>query len=367
LLDQAVQAPVSSDALTSLDPIGVTGLSLVPRSVRYLFSTRPLRTPADFAGAVIRLNADPLGSDVITALGGKADPTTASGPAAIKALEAGTLTGIEADVQSAVVNGYLKVAPYVLTGAPLYAKTTTFVASAAALKRLSPQEAGWVRQAAEQAAAEASKDLNERNLWPGACAAGAKPVPVSAVQLDALRAATEGIYRRIGADPGPTLTLDRLGRLATQVPRSDPWVRCHAQDVPADTSPIDGTYTTHVTPAQVQAGADCMICGNDGDYTILIGHGRYAILHPTPPDADPNEPSVAFIAAWGREDPIEIGSYVITGDRALFRPQSNLQFIPGGDATAVYSFAAFRGTLRWTAVSGNTWEVFTANPWTRAG
>lgn len=361
LLDAAVQPPVAPALLKSLMRVGVTGLAIAPRSVRYLFSTRPLTTPGQFHDTVVHTNDDPLADQLFTALGATTDTTIEAGVPTRQALLKGMLTGVESDVQSARVNDYVSAAPYVLVGAPLFAKTTTFAASTARLKALGPRVAGWLEQAAKSAAAGASRSLNDQAAWAGACAAGLKPQQLRPTQLDALRAAELPVYNVVAATPPSTLAVDRIGLLATESPRLDSWTLCGAT-TPSPTGDVDGTYTTRITRGEVRAVGDCETCGNDGDYTITIRDGRYALEHPPPPDQDPNEPSVAATAGWRRGDPIEVGSVVLTGDRALFRPDVGTQY---GAGPASYTFQAFRGHLRWSAGSGLTWEVFTAKPWTK--
>lgn len=363
LLDAAVRPPVAPALLDSLKEIGVTGLAVAPRSVRYLFSTRPLATPGQFHGAVVRVNDDPLAEQAFSTLGATTDKTVEAGVATRQALRNGQLTAVEADVQTARVNDYVGVAPYVLVGAPLYAKTTTFAANTARLKAMGPQVARWLERAATSAAAQVSKTLNDEAAWSGACAAGVKPQQLLPTQLDELRAAELPVFNTIGASRRASLALDRIGWLAIQQPRLDPWTLCgRTPRAPSPTRPIDGTYTTRITSDDVLAAGDCVTCGNDGSYMLTIHDGRYALQHPPPPDQDPNEPSVAQFAGWRRGDPMEVGSVLLTGDRALVRPDVGSQ---SGAGPATYTFEAFRGRLRWSAVSGTTWEVFTAKPWTK--
>jgi TRAP-type C4-dicarboxylate transport system substrate-binding protein len=54
LLDAAVAGRVAAGLLATLKPAGITGLAIAPDSIRYLYSTRPLTTPAQFVGAQSR-------------------------------------------------------------------------------------------------------------------------------------------------------------------------------------------------------------------------------------------------------------------------------------------------------------------------
>ena len=153
LLDAAVTGRVAAGVLATLKPAGITGLAIAPDSIRYLYSTRPLTTPAQFAGAKIRINDSATTSEVLTALGATPVTGIATGPPAVQALRDGTLTAIESNPVNAMENGYVQVAPYVVVNAPLFAKTDTFAINSAQLARLPARDADWLRQAAQQAAA----------------------------------------------------------------------------------------------------------------------------------------------------------------------------------------------------------------------
>ena len=102
LLDRAVTVPVAAGLLAALKPAKLTGLAIVPTGIRYLLSTRPLTTPAQFYGAKIRINDSTTSSEVITALGATPVTNIASGPAAVQALRDGKLTAIETDPVNAM-------------------------------------------------------------------------------------------------------------------------------------------------------------------------------------------------------------------------------------------------------------------------
>ena len=69
-------AAITTDLLSGLDGIGVTGLTLFPESLRHLFSFgEPILSPADVKGRTIRAIASLETTAIIEALGGTAvDP-----------------------------------------------------------------------------------------------------------------------------------------------------------------------------------------------------------------------------------------------------------------------------------------------------
>jgi hypothetical protein len=337
----------------------VTGLAIVPTGIRYLLSTRPLTTPAQFYGAKIRINDSATSSEVIQALGATPVTDIASGPAAVQALRDGKLTAIEADPVNAMMNGYLQVAPYVLVNAPLYAKTTTLAVSSTTLAKLPAADARWLREAAVQAAASQTASTSDRVDWASMCGQGAKPLAATPGQFRALHAAEASTYADVAGDPTTTLAIDRIGRLATGEPRMDTWATCHGVGVSASpTKALDGKYGTTFTQAEVAASGDCTDCGNAGTYTLTIHDGRYALLHPVQLHNNPTEQSVASFRGWRPSDPVEVGGIFVSGDRVTLVPEVNQQ---NGAQTAVYTFELFRGLLTWHVVSGAGWD--STRPW----
>ena len=332
LLDAAVTGPVAAGLLATLKPAGITGLAIAPDSIRYLYSTRPLTTPAQFSGAKIRINDSATTSEVLTALGATPVTDIASGPQAVQALRDGTLTAIESNPVNAMENGYVQVAPYVVVNAPLFAKTTTFAVNSAQLARLPARDAGWLRQAAQQAAATEATSAADRTMWGTLCGQGLKPLALTGQQLTVLQNAEAPTYADLAADSQTTLAIDRIGGLATSEPRMDAWATCHGVGIAASpTKILDGTYGVTVTQADVVASGDCTDCGNAGTFRLVIQDGRYALYHPVQIDANPDEPSVSHFRGMAADDPVEVGTISITGNQATLVPEVSQQ---NGSATA---------------------------------
>jgi C4-dicarboxylate-binding protein DctP len=359
LLDRTVTGPVAAGMLAALKPARVTGLAIVPTGIRYLLSTRPLTDPAQFFGAKIRINESATSSEVISALGAIPVTSPASGPPAVQALRDGKLTAIEADPVGAMMNGYLRVAPYVLVNAPLFAKTTTLAVSSAALAKLPAAAVGWLREAAVQAVASQAASTSDRVDWASMCGQGAKPLAATPSQFQALHAAEAPTYANVAGDPTTSLAIDRIGGLATGEPRMDTWATCHGVGVAGSpTKALDGRYGTTWTQAEVVASGDCPNCGNAGTYTLTIHDGRYALYHPVQLHASPTEQSVAFFRDWRPSDPVEVGAVFIRGNRVTLVPEVNQQ---NGSAPTTYTFELFRGLLTWHVVSGQAWDSH--RPW----
>ena len=361
LLDAAVTGRVAAGLLATLKPAGLTGLAIMPDSIRYLYSTRPLTTPAQFSGAKIRIIDSATTGEVLRSLGAIPVTGIASGPAAVQALRDGTVTAVESNPLSAVENGYVQVAPYVVVNAPLFAKTTTFAVNSAKLASLPARDADWLRQAAQQAAATEATSATDRTSWGEQCGQGLKPLALTGQQLTALQTLEAPTYADLAGDPPTALAVDRIGGLATSEPRMDAWATCNGAGVAASpTKVLDGSYEFTITQAEVVASGDCTDCGNAGTTLVVIHDGRYAgsgVGAPSPP-GNPNEPSVAFFKAWLPGDPGEVGTVSITGNQVTFVPETSQ---PQGSGPSTATFELFHGLLTMHLLSGQGTD--STGPW----
>jgi TRAP-type C4-dicarboxylate transport system substrate-binding protein len=361
LLDAAVTGRIAAGLLATLKPTGITGLAIAPDSIRYLYSTRPLTTIAQFSGARIRIIESATTAEVLRALGATPVTDISSGPPAVQALRDGTLTAVESNPDSAIANGYVQVAPYVVVNVPLFAKTTTFAVNSAQLARLPARDAGWLRQAAQQAAATEATSATDRADWGTLCAQGLKPLALTGQQLTALQNAEAPTYADLASDPPTALAVDRIGGLATSEPRMDAWATCRGAGVAGSpTKVLDGSYEFTITQAEVVASGDCADCGNAGTIRVVIHDGRFAgtgVGAPSPP-GNPDEPSVAFFKAWLPGDPSEVGTVSITGNQVTFVPETSQ---PQGAGPATSTFELFRGLLTMHLLSGQGTD--SPGPW----
>jgi TRAP-type transport system periplasmic protein len=353
LLDKAVTGRVESELLASLKPIGITGLAIVPLSIRYIFSTRPLTTPAQFAGAKIRINVSDTTTNVLSTLGAVPVSTMATGPAVPEALRDAGLTGIESDPFTAIENGFVEAAPYVVVNAPMFARTTTFAVNSKLLARLPAADAGWLREAAQQAASTNAFGITDQAAWESACGAGLRPQVITQQQFIALHNAEAPVYADLSADQLTTLVMDQIGGMAATEPRMDSWATCHGVGIAASpTRQIDGTYTQTVTEKEdIASGDPCPHCGNAGTFRLVIDDGRYALYHPVSiDDTNTNSEMYGFQKIWRPTDPAEVGTISISGDRLTYVPEVNQQF---GSAPGTYTFVLYRGVLTLHLVTGS--------------
>jgi TRAP-type C4-dicarboxylate transport system substrate-binding protein len=320
LLDRAVTA-VAPRLLRNLSKHGITGFAIVPRSVRYVFSKRPLTSPRQFRGMRIRISPSPTTERALRALGAQPVSTLQSGPDVVVALRTGAIDAVESDMQLATINGYVRAAPYVLAAAPLFVKTTTLAASAARLRKLDARAPEWLAGAAADAAAAATlAGEGDRFAWGAACGQGLRALESKPAAIDALRLAERGVARRLAGNSATVFALDQIGLLATQAPRRDAWETCHAAAAHVSpTAVIDGVYAS-------------------GGSILRIRDGRYAITRAG-----------------------EAGSVSVAAGRAMLISDA-------GVAPSTYQVESSGRELRWQFVSGRRGPaILTRSVWLRTG
>lgn len=94
LVERIVTDPVAEQMLAGLEPVGVVGLSLVPEALRHPFAYgKPMRGPADHAGAVVHSPRSDQSYRMFTALGAR--PDDQSGDALDIAVQNGEIAAVE--------------------------------------------------------------------------------------------------------------------------------------------------------------------------------------------------------------------------------------------------------------------------------
>jgi hypothetical protein len=167
--------------------------------------------------------------------------------------------------------------------------------------------------------------------------------------LDALHAAELEIHAELDGDSATALTIDRIGLLALRGPASDDWARCGSSArSPSSTKLLDGVYEFTLTQAVAdRTGWD----GGTGNARLEIGHGRYAVFH----DSQDPDQATAFPGWELTRDPVEVGTVLLRGGQAQFRPETVVHV---GAAPTTARFELFRGRLRWRYVSGDEGAIF---------
>jgi TRAP-type C4-dicarboxylate transport system substrate-binding protein len=180
--------------LAGLEDIGLAGLDLLAGGLRKPVGVDGhLLNPDDFAGITFEAYRSQVQADAVAALG--ATPTDVTAHERDSGEASREIQGHEHSLVVYTAHGSAPIAPYVAANVNLWPETTVLIANPDVLAGLSDTQAGWLREAAADAAA-ASAGLHDvdDDLALAACEQGARFAEASPSDLDALRAAVEPVY-----------------------------------------------------------------------------------------------------------------------------------------------------------------------------
>jgi TRAP-type C4-dicarboxylate transport system substrate-binding protein len=323
-----VSGPVAGKLLARLDGSGVVGLGLTVGPLRRPFAAgQPLLAPEDWKGMTFRVFNSPVQADAVRALG--ATPADLS-VSFIDQIKEGTLRGAEFDIAQYEHNGNEPEAGNVTANVVLWPKVFVLALSQKRFDALTPQQQGWVREAAAQAVkASVDAPYEEATAARSLCARGVRFLDATPGQLQGLRAKLRPVLDKLAADPTGAQLLGDLQAIAVQHPGPEaPAVpaSCTTQGVadngslgpvPASTSALaDGVYRRQVTHDDVAAAG-----GDPGDHpagiwTLTVRRGTYEVrCRPVP---GPGQ-----VCGGTVEDrPLEVGDLRGTGKIVYFVPDA---------------------------------------------
>ena len=256
-LEKAVIASeVSGQMLGGLRKIGITGLALFGQAMRKPIGVdRALLGPADWRGIVFDTSLSRGQAAAVRALG--ATPTDMNGAALTDAMSKGEVQGVENSLHNYQRNEMEARTPYVTANVNLWPRTTALFINAERLSRLTPEQRGWLRQAADRAAANSTDLFDEdQPILPDICAQGARVANASAADLVALKRAFAPVYAAFEEDPQTKAFIDRIDALKRSTPPGPALeipAGCTGSAVPPPgADPLTGIWRTgHLTESQV--------------------------------------------------------------------------------------------------------------------
>src|SRR5438093_4910892 len=195
LLDRVAGGPVATEMLASLSSRNVVGLALVPDFLRHPIGlTQKLASPAEFAGARIRIQPSRVTAALMRALG--AVPVEISNRRIVYAIGGKCVDGEELSLVNAV-------SPSIMTGnVTFFGKALTLFANRKSFERLSDDQKRILRAAAAETirhvAAHYPPDAKVVN---GVCANRRRVVLATAAERAALLRLAQPVYRMLEADP----------------------------------------------------------------------------------------------------------------------------------------------------------------------
>ncbi len=345
---------ISAALMAGLPAVGVTGLALLPDSLRHLFSfTAPITTPADLRGRTVR------------------GPASTDTKAIIEALGARLVSPPYDDFVAGVHDGSISAAESSFVGATseftepssaagnlvLYAKATSLVVNSAFFGRLTAAQQQIIRTAADAARVwAAGHRTREDQAAIDYCDKNGQVILLEEAELRAFRQAVGSTYATLRSVPATAALLTSIESLGTTAP---PSTSCGTPPVAVGTTLVasagrlpNGVYRLEVTDEVLRAAG---VPEHDFDlnravYTVTLRNGHYKIVATPAPD------------------PAVTDGAVITADAGVYSEKANvLQWLVTfvGDTSPSYVV-----TVPWQLAGGDdlrfSFPANTGSPYDRA-
>jgi TRAP-type transport system periplasmic protein len=309
--------------MAGLGRLRVTGLAVLADGLRKPNAVaHPLLRPRDWSGITFATFKSGAQQEAIRALGARV--SNLFGNPLRVALWSGKVQAFEKTLLGDQINQSQAVAPYVTANINLWPQTLAVIANPARLAGLTPQQRGWLQQAAGDAAARSTSLVStDQRLMDSLCKSGARFANASPADLAGLRTAFAPVYASLDQDPQTKTFIAQIQQLKQQTPPGPALIippGCTGP-APAPTSspapnPVASSTARAGGPAAAVAGtwarasytrAEFFAAGADPGEddplnwgtpsTLKLGHGRF----------------------WesGKPTPA-IGTYVVRGDKITF-------------------------------------------------
>ena len=355
LQERVLRSPMIRQMLQGLRPLGLAGIGVLPGPLRKpLGITRPLLTPADYAGLKIGTQQSLVADATVRALRGTPVWFPVTGPIT-------GFGGIEQQVSAIQGNQYDKVGKYLTANVNLWPRPLVIFANGKTWASLTPgQRSILTRAATGDVAAETNVvRSNERTDTAILCRRGRlRFLTASPADLAALRRAVQPVYAQLERDPQTSRYIRQIEAMRQGIP-AEPVPGCGHTARPVGTAgPLDGVYQVTDTAAQSQAvagpGAGAAVPENYGAWTLVLDRGHFAITQQD-----------RLACTWG------YGTFTVKGNRMEWL------FINGGgiapdDAANkpgedfIFGWSLYRGVLTLSPVPGAiSASNFRVKPWTR--
>jgi TRAP-type C4-dicarboxylate transport system substrate-binding protein len=343
-LERAVIASdIPGQMLASLGELDLTGIAILGDGLRKPIAVeRPLLGPGDWLGITFAGFRSQSQAEAVLALGAR--PSDVIGGTLLAALGNGQVQGAENNLLVYEHGSRQSVAPYVTANVNLWPKTVALMANPGRVAKLTDEQQGWLRQAAQDAAT-ASVGLFEREdeLVASVCEAGGRLANASPADLAGLQHAFAPVYASLEQDAQTKVFIEaiqQLKRSTSAGPSLAIPTGCDGSSGGLATDPIAGMWHTgHITESQ-WVHAFIAIGGSEKNAHETYGATQYKVETITFQDGL----FTSYESSDG--DPLELintATYEIGDD-------GNLVFY--GDASETYRYDLSGDTLRLHFVKG---------------
>jgi TRAP-type C4-dicarboxylate transport system substrate-binding protein len=284
-----VESALAGEMLRGLRPLGVTGLALLAGRLRKPVARhKPLLGPSAYR-APFRFRTAPsrLLPQALAALGARVSAANTPFYVFQTEYELGQLGGMDEDLDS-VFTDLPGSAAYVTANVNLWPRTAALIANPRRLAELTPEQRGWIRRAARDAAAYSlGVGAGDAELARELCAYGGRLGNASGADLAALRRSFHPVYTALRRDPATAPFLLRILALKRHV-RPDAGLRIPARCGPArranpadarraGTTVPNGVYRVRITRADLRSGGDSPVefVRSAGTFTLTLADGRF--------------------------------------------------------------------------------------------
>ena len=280
-LQQAViGSGIPRQMMTGLDRLRVTGLAVLADGLRKPIAVaRPLLGPRDWSGITFATFKSDSQEQAIRALGARVsnlfgDPLDA-------ALRSGKVQAFEKNLLIYQGNQMQTMAPYVTANLNLWPQTLAVIANPARLAKLTPQQRGWLQQAAGDAAARSTGIFTaqaSQQLVEILCASGARFANASPGDIAGLRTAFAPVYASLEQDPQTRTFIAQIRQLKQRTPPGPALVIPSGCTGPAPSSALaPSPVSTSTTPAPSPVSTSTTQAG--GAAAVLAGTWAVSYTH----------------------------------------------------------------------------------------
>ncbi|AYC36369.1 C4-dicarboxylate-binding periplasmic protein DctP [Streptomyces griseorubiginosus] len=216
--ERVLGAPVAERMIREVDGGGLTGVGLLPGSLRRPFGAgTPLLGPEDYKGRTIGIQESKVADSTVRALG--ANPQWFGAGSSVAGFG-----GFEQQLVSVNGSRYDEAGMIGTANVVLWPRPIVLVANTKAFGRLSEDQRLLLRKAARQAVRGAGAELREQehSALESLCARGQKFAAATPAQLTALRKAVQPVYDQLSRDRRTKEYLDAITALVRDVPAEPP-------------------------------------------------------------------------------------------------------------------------------------------------
>jgi TRAP-type C4-dicarboxylate transport system substrate-binding protein len=279
LQERVLRSPMIGQMLAGLRPLGLAGFGVLPGPLRKpLGITRPLLTPADYAGLKIGVQQSLVAGATMRAL--RATPVWF--PAG------GSITGfgaVEQHVSAIQGSQYDKVGKYLTANVNLWPRPLVVFTNGRTWAALTPaQRSILTRAVTGDLAAETNVvRSNERTDTAILCRRGRlRFLYASPAGLAALRRAVQPVYAQLERDPQTRRFIRQIEAMRQEISPEPPPACPSAAQLAGKAGPLDGVWRFTATPADLRSAGwsqGDVVPENYGTFTIVIDRGRFAFTN----------------------------------------------------------------------------------------